>query len=204
MKETIVYALAEIQALPYKTGKDFEYDCLNVFIRHFLLNRIILVNNRADFNVTKGATFYSKSEDCDGVTIIFQPNGSQASPDIRICVHKKTVLDIECKANENAAQPNWNQHVPYQDVLYLWASKKRDQVTIRAGWQLIGPAEEVAVRAFYKKMKDLAKSFEGPLNQSSLDVALRYNLNHNRRNLVFAEDLNLQIEALDWACKLFK
>ena len=203
MKETITQSLAEIQALPYKTGKDFEYDCLHILVRNFLLNQILVVNNREDFNVTKGATFYARTEDCDGVTVIFQPHGSQASPDIRVCVNKRTVLDIECKANENAAQPNWNQHVPYQDVLYLWASKKRDQVTIRAGWQLIGPAEEVAVRAFYTKMKDLAKSFKGPLDQSSLDVALRYNLSHDRRDIVFAKDPNLQLEALDWACKLF-
>lgn len=203
MKETIAYALADIQALPYKTGKAFEHDCLNTFIHHFDLTEINVVKDRADFNVTKGAVFYAKTDECDGVVIIFQPNGSQASPDIRICVDKKTVLDIECKANENASQPNWNQHVPYQDVLYLWASKKRTQVTLRAGWQLIGPAEEVAVRAFYQKMKDLAKSFEGPLNQSSLDVALRYNLSHHRRNQVFTEDLDLQLEALDWACKLF-
>ena len=83
------------------------------------------------------------------------------------------------------------------------AARVVSQVTIRAGWQLIGPAEEVAVRAFYTKMKDLAKSFKGPLDQSSLDVALRYNLSHDRRDIVFAKDPNLQLEALDWACKLF-
>ena len=204
MKETITRALKEIERLPYKTGKAFEYECLHTLVQTFCLTQLITIDNRSDFGVTKGATFYAKSEKCDGVTVIFQPNGSQASPDIRICVDKETVLDIECKANENAAQPNWNQHVPYQDVLYLWASKKRTQVTIRAGWQLIGPAEEVAVRAFYKQMKDLAKSFTGPLNQSALDVALRYNLTHERRNQVFIEDPNLQSEALDWACERFK
>lgn len=204
MKELIRKALIEIQALPFKRGKDFEQDCLNTLTRNFCLTQLLVVNNREDFGVTKGAILYSRNENCDGITVIFQPNGTQASPDIRICVDKKTVLDIECKSNENASQPNWNQHVPYQDVLYLWASKKRDQIIFRSGWQLIGPAEEAAVRAFYKKMKDLAKSFEGPLNQSALDVALRYNLSHERRNLVFTRCPTLQHEALDWACERFE
>lgn len=203
LKETIYAALSDITKLPYTSGKEFEDQCVDILVQHFALETIDVGAERQRFGSTSGATFYSNGS-TDGVVIIYQPYGSQASPDIQIWFQHKLVLNLECKLNKNASQPNWNQHIPYQDVLYLWKTAKREHVVIRAGWQLIGPAEEVAVRAFYRQMKDLAKSFQGPLNQSHLDVALRYNLSHERRAIVFADDPNLQAEALDWACKLFE
>ena len=202
MKAIITAALADIKALPYKTGKDFENACLNILVAHFKLTSC-KPTDRTPFNVTKGAEFFCDEAAGPGVTVIFQPHGSQASPDLEVWVNYECVLAIECKANSNASQPNWNQHIPYQDVLYIWTSEKRGEVIFRVGDQLIGPAEAAAVRAFYQLMKDQAKAFVGPLNQSSLDVALRFNLSPERRRLVLSDDPILDAQALDWACRLF-
>ncbi len=208
MKETIYAALVDITKLPYPTGKDggtqFERECVDTLRHHFTLNPIDVGDERSSFGSTPGATFYSDSASIDGVVVIYQPYGSQASPDIQLWVQHKLVLNLECKLNKNAGQPNWNQHVPYQDVLYLWRSSKRDETIIRTGAQLITPEEEAAVRVFYTHMKDLAKSFVGPDNLSSLDVALRYNLSPQRKAEVLCDDPKLQREALDWACKCFE
>ncbi len=205
MKETIYAALVDITKLPYPTGKDggtqFERQCVDILCRRFTLNPIDVGDERSSFGSTPGATFYSANTSINGVVLIYQPYGSQASPDIQLWVQHKLVLNLECKLNRNAGQPNWNQHVPYQDVLYLWRSSKRNETIIRTGAQLITPEEEAAVRAFYTHLKDLAKSFVGPDNQSSLDVALRYNLSPLRKAQVLCDDPNLQREALDWACK---
>ena len=197
MKELILQALHQIEDSPYLTGQKFEWACLHTFVVIFEATPFFpTTTERLQYQATKGATFYKSNH----FVIIFQPHGSQASPDIEIWSFTQCLLKIECKANENAAQPNWNQHIPYQNVLYIWTSKRKG-VFIRAGWQLISSDEEQRVRDFYQELKRMAKSFNS--DESSLDVAMRYNLSPSNRDQVYSEDHDLTQSALDWACKNF-
>ena len=200
MKSTILEILNDIQDLPYLTGQKFEWACLHAFVDHFGATPYFPSDTeRALYEATKGATFYGADE----LVIIFQPHGSQASPDIEVWFKLRCLLKIECKANENASQPNWNQHVPSEDVLYLWNSKKRGTVYIRAGFQILSTEDSEAVRAFYKQLKTMAKSMATASGDCVLDVALRFNLSHDKRSKVFIDSHELTQIAIDWACKEF-
>lgn len=171
--------------------------CVDILCRHLGLNLELPTTDNSDYDATRRATVYSSVEHNSPV-VIYQPRGPQASPDIQI-IEGSRCLSIECKANDTNSQPDWNQHIPTQDVLYLWNSGKHKRIFVRTGFQVIGKEEELAVRKYYAELKRSVKSMAFPLSQSRLNIALRFKLTNEQRDEVFLDSPLLEDEAIGWA-----
>jgi NADPH:quinone reductase-like Zn-dependent oxidoreductase len=64
-----------------------------------------------------------------GYTYVYQPNGSQASPDFRVTLPNGRVVDIECKSSNNT-HPTYNGGLPKKGVAYIFSSNKYNETTI--------------------------------------------------------------------------
>lgn len=64
-----------------------------------------------------------------GYKYVYQPNGSQASPDFRVTLPNGRVVDIECKSSKQA-YPTYNGGLPKHEVVYIFSSKKYNETTI--------------------------------------------------------------------------
>ena len=191
-------ALTDISELPYLSGTAFEKACVDILCRHLGLNLELPRDSNSDYDATRRATCYSSTEWTQSPVVIYQPRGPQQSPDIHV-INGSRLLSIECKANETNSQPDWNQHIPTQDVLYLWNSGKHKCVFIRAGFQVIDKEEELAVRKYYAELKRSVKSMAFPSGQSRLNIALRYKLTDEQRDEIFRDSPLLHDEAIAWA-----
>jgi hypothetical protein len=64
-----------------------------------------------------------------GYSYVWQPNGSQNSPDFRVTLPSGRVVDIECKSSKQA-YPTYNGGLPKRGVVYIFSSKKTNETTI--------------------------------------------------------------------------
>lgn len=64
-----------------------------------------------------------------GYSYVWQPNGSQNSPDFRVTLANGRVVDIECKSSKQS-YPTYNGGLPKEGVVYIFSSKKSDETTI--------------------------------------------------------------------------
>lgn len=64
-----------------------------------------------------------------GYQYVYQPNGSQASPDFRVTLPNGRVVDIECKSSKQP-YPTYNGGLPKKGVVYIFSSKKYNATTI--------------------------------------------------------------------------
>jgi hypothetical protein len=64
-----------------------------------------------------------------GYKYVYQPNGSQASPDFRVTLPTGKTVDIECKSS-NQTYPTYNGGLPKKGVVYIFSSSKYNETTI--------------------------------------------------------------------------
>lgn len=64
-----------------------------------------------------------------GFRYIYQPNGSQASPDFRVFLNSGKTVDIECKSSKQT-YPTYNGGLPKEGVVYIFSSKRYNVTTI--------------------------------------------------------------------------
>jgi len=64
-----------------------------------------------------------------GYNYVYQPNGSQNSPDFRVSIPNGRVVDIECKSSSQP-HPTYNGGLPKKGVCYIFSSKKYNSTTI--------------------------------------------------------------------------
>lgn len=60
---------------------------------------------------------------------IYQPNGSQQSPDFRVILSNNQTVDIECKSSKQV-YPIYNGGLPKEGVVYVFSSAKYNETTI--------------------------------------------------------------------------
>ncbi len=60
---------------------------------------------------------------------LYQPNGTQNSPDFRVFLPSGKTVDIECKSSKQA-HPTYNGGLPKEGVVYVFSSKKYNQTTV--------------------------------------------------------------------------
>ena len=67
--------------------------------------------------------------DKHNISYVYQPNGSQQSPDFRVTLPTGRVIDIECKSS-NQAYPTYNGGLPKEGTVYIFSSGKYNQTTV--------------------------------------------------------------------------
>ena len=100
-------------------------------------------------------------------SIIFQPLGSQAWPDMLMLNHDGRVIPIEAKSVEKAGPPMWNDNLPKLIGLYVLSSGSLDETTIFLGKDVITPGTirvrnllTAALRAIFELYKPWAHIFD--------------------------------------------
>lgn len=67
--------------------------------------------------------------DKHNISYVYQPNGSQQSPDFRVTLPTGRVIDIECKSS-NQSYPTYNGGLPKEGTVYIFSSGKYNQTTV--------------------------------------------------------------------------
>ena len=60
---------------------------------------------------------------------VYQPNGTQKSPDFRVTLDNGRIVDIECKSSTQT-YPTYNGGLPKEGVVYIFSSMKYNKTTI--------------------------------------------------------------------------
>ena len=64
-----------------------------------------------------------------GFNYVYQPNGSQSSPDFRLILDSGKTVDIECKSSRQT-HPTYNGGLPKEGVVYIFSSAKYNKTTV--------------------------------------------------------------------------
>lgn len=92
---------------------------------------------------------------------IYQPNGSQASPDFRVILSTGRNVDIECKSSKQV-YPTFNGGLPKEGVVYIFSSAKYNQTTIFFAEDVVKPEKR-------KLYKDLTTDLDSVLRTYQMD-----------------------------------
>jgi hypothetical protein len=104
--------------------------------------------------------------DKHGFNYVYQPNGSQASPDFRVTLSNGRTVDIECKSSKQVF-PTYNGGLPKEGVIYIFSSSKYNETTIFFAEDVVG-----------KKKRKLYEDLVTDLNS----VLLTYQMDEEWKN----------------------
>jgi hypothetical protein len=75
-------------------------------------------------------------------TVILQPAGSQAFPDILIKDFSDRFVAIECKSGKKGLTPMWNDNIPKSNTIYVLSSGQYNKTTIFMSQDVISVEEQ--------------------------------------------------------------
>jgi hypothetical protein len=106
---------------------------------------------------------------------IYEPYGSQSFPDYLIIKNNK-IIPIEIKFSSTATSPMWNGSLPKQHTIYIFASKKLNDLTYFLGRDMISIEEAKELNLIWDELNsflDNLKNNKQIINQFGFDVYLR-------------------------------
>ena len=94
-----------------------------------------------------------------GYEYVWQPNGSQNSPDFRVTLPSKKVVDIECKSSKSP-YPTFNGGLPKKGVVYIFSSKRYNQTTIFFAEDVVSDRKRQLFSKLVEELNSLLKVYQ--------------------------------------------
>ena len=91
-----------------------------------------------------------------GYKYVWQPNGSQKSPDFRVTLESGKTVDIECKSSKQTF-PTYNGGLPKEGVVYIFSSKKYNETTIFFADDVVSTKKRKLFVALEEELNSLLK-----------------------------------------------
>ena len=91
-----------------------------------------------------------------GYKYVWQPNGSQKSPDFRVTLESGRIVDIECKSSKQH-YPTYNGGLPKEGVVYIFSSKKYNETTIFFADDVVSSKKRKLFVALEEELNSLLK-----------------------------------------------
>ena len=90
-------------------------------------------------------------------SFVYSPYGSQNYPDFLIFT-SKYIIPIELKSSE-VAKPVWNSHLPRANGLYIFVSRKKNDITFFRGMDVIDEKLSNKLIGFFEKAREKEEEF---------------------------------------------
>ena len=90
---------------------------------------------------------------------IYQPNGTQASPDFRVQLVSGRTVDIECKSSKQT-YPTYNSGLPKKGVVYIFSSKKYNETTVFFADDIVSDKKRTKLSNLVEELNTVLKSHQ--------------------------------------------
>lgn len=94
-----------------------------------------------------------------GYTYVYQPNGSQQSPDFRVTLPNGRVIDIECKSSQQT-HPTYNGGLPKEGTIYIFSSKKYNETTVFFAEDVVSPRKRQLFAELVQELNSVLKVYQ--------------------------------------------
>jgi len=94
-----------------------------------------------------------------GYEYVWQPNGSQASPDFRVTLPSGRVVDIECKSSKQA-YPTYNGGLPKENVVYIFSSSKYNETTIYFADDVVKKRKRELIACLIEELREVLAKYQ--------------------------------------------
>lgn len=134
-----------------------------------------LISKNLKMGIYKSNEFNIDNFDFDIGDYITQPNSSNNSPDILVCVGKGLYVGIEIKSIEKTkSNTMFNAHVPSKGIIYILGYIEKKSIALFAGDQLLDDKLreiiDVQIRSDSKEIEKQLKTKVGELAKGKLNV----------------------------------
>lgn len=96
------------------------------------------------------------------MSYVYQPCGSQDSPDFIIKLAENIVLAIECKSSDTTT-PQYNSGGIKKNYIYVFCSKSVNSTTIYVGGDVMSPEQQKDIDELIEKQRELEREYNKKL-----------------------------------------
>jgi hypothetical protein len=94
-----------------------------------------------------------------GYEYVYQPNGSQLPPDLRVILPSGKTVDIECKSSKQT-YPTFNGSLPQEGGVYIFSSKRYNKTTIFFGDDIVTVEKRQLFLDLIEEVNSVKKIFQ--------------------------------------------
>ena len=94
-----------------------------------------------------------------GFDYVYQPNGTQKSPDFRIRLDNGRNVDIECKSSKKT-YPTYNGGLPKKGTVYVFSSAEYDETTIYFAEDVVSERKRELYAQLVEDLNSVLKTYQ--------------------------------------------